>query len=268
MIELFYTLLYEPILNGLMYLVHILPGHDIGLAIIILTIIIKTILFWPSYSAIRAQRSLQETQPKLEEIKKKYKDDKEELSRQLMKFYKENKVNPLSSCFPMLIQLPILFAVYRVFWTGLGVDSETGILIAEQLDHLYGSLRDIFATNPIDTTFFGIFDLAKTGNYPLALLAGALQFFQSKMLLQKKPPKVPGAKDENIAVAMNKQMTYFFPLITVYIGIKFPAGLALYWVVMTLFSIGQQHYFFKKHPHPKPGEKDEPKNKPKQVKTA
>lgn len=251
MIEIFNTLLYEPILNALMYLVNILPGHDIGLAIIILTIIIKFILFWPSLSSIKSQRALQETQPKLVEIKKKYKDDKEELSRQLMKFYKENKVNPLSSCLPMLIQLPILFAVYRVFLVGLTIDSETGTLVAQQLEHLYGPIRDIFTSTPIDTISFGIIDLSKTGNYVLAILAGALQFVQSKMLMQKKPPKVPGAKDENMAVAMNKQMTYFFPLITVYIGVKFPAGLALYWVVMTLFSIGQQHYFFKKHPHQK-----------------
>lgn len=254
MVELFNTLLYEPILNALMYLVNILPGHDIGLAIIILTIVIKFILFWPSLSSIKAQRALQETQPKLEELKKKYKDDKEELSRQLMKFYKENKVNPLSSCLPMLIQLPILFAVYRVFWTGLNADPATGILVAGQLNHLYSPIRDIFASNPINTMSFGIMDLSKTGNYVLAILAGALQFVQSKMLMQKKPPKVPGAKDENMAVAMNKQMTYFFPLITVYIGVKFPAGLALYWVVMTLFSIGQQFYFFKKHPQSKPVE--------------
>lgn len=248
MIELFNTVLYEPILNALMFLVNIIPGNDLGLAIILLTITIKIVLFWPSLSAIKSQRALQETQPKLEALKKKYKDDKEELSKQLMKFYKENKVNPLSSCLPMLIQLPILFAVYRVFWTGLSTDPQTGTLITEQLEHLYAPIRAMFEARVIDTTFFGLIDLSKTGNYVLAVLAGAFQFVQSKMLMQKSPPKVKGAKDEGMAVAMNKQMTYFFPLITIYIGVKLPAGLALYWIVNTLFAIGQQYFILKKYP--------------------
>lgn len=247
MIEIFNVALYEPLFNGLIYLQHILPGKDIGLAIIILTIIIKIILFFPSLSSIKSQKSLQVTQPKIEALREKYKDNKEELGRQLMRFYKENKVNPLSSCFPLLIQLPILIALYQVFFGGLTQDPETGILVTDQLQHLYGYLKDIYSTTPINTMFLGFVDMAKKGNIPLAILAGAAQFWQGRMMATRKSPiKAPGSKDENRTAALNRQMLYFMPLITVYFGYTFPAGLALYWVISTLFTIGQQYYFFRK----------------------
>lgn len=248
MIEFFNTVLYEPLFNGLIYLYHTLPGKDIGVAIIVLTIIIKLILFFPSLSAIKSQKALQEVQPKLEELKKKYKDNREELGRQMMKFYKENKVSPFSSCLPLLIQLPILIALYRVFFGGLtATDPETGILLEGQLQHLYGYLRDVYSSTPINTLFLGFVDMAKNGNYILAFLAGGLQFWQGKMMIiQKAAIKIPGSKDENKTAAINRQMMYFMPVITVIFGIQFPAGLTLYWAVSTLFQIGQQYYFFRK----------------------
>lgn len=245
MMELFYTYLYEPLFNALIYIYNVVPYHDIGLAIIIITILIKIILFWPSLSALRSQKALQDTQPALEAIKKKYKGDKEEMGKQLMKFYKDNKVNPFSSCLPLLIQLPILITLYRVFFTGLAVDAETGILAADQLEHLYGFLRDIYTTTPLNTMFLGFVDMAKSHNIYLAVLAGLAQFFQTKTLQAKKPAvKTKGSKDEGMAAMMNKQMLYFMPIITVVFGYQFPAGVTLYWLTNTLFSLGQQLYFF------------------------
>lgn len=246
MIELFYTVLYDPIFNALFWLYHVVPGKDLGVSIIILTIAIKIILFWPALSSLKAQKSLQDTQPKIEEIKKKYKDDKEELGRQLMKFYKENKVNPFSSCLPLLIQLPILIALYRVFFKGLQVDAETHILAADQLDHLYTYLRAIYEVTPVKTTFLGFVDLAKTHNVVLAGLAGLAQFLSAKFFATKKAAiKTKGSKDENMASMLNKQMLYFMPILTVVIGYQFPAGVTLYWLVSTLFTLAQQTYFFK-----------------------
>lgn len=245
MIELFYTVLYEPLFNALIYIYDKLPYHDIGIAIILITLAIKILLFWPSLSALKSQKALQDAQPMMEEIKKKYKDDKEEMGRQLMKFYKDNKVNPLSSCLPLLIQLPILIALYRVFFSGLAVDPDSGLIVAEQLEHLYGYLRDVYTTTPLNTTFLGFVDMAKTHNIVLALLAGAAQFFQTKTLQTKKPAiKSKGSKDEGMAAMMNKQMMYFMPIITVVFGYQFPAGVTLYWLTNTLFSLGQQLYFF------------------------
>lgn len=244
---MFNTYLYEPMFNALFFIYHLLPGDNLGLAIILLTIIIRAVLFIPSLSSIKSQRALQETQPKIEEIRKRYKDNKEEMARQLMKIYKDNKVNPFSSCLPLIIQLPILIALYQVFIGGLKTNSETGILIEEQLKHLYPSLKSIFVTKSISTMFLG-FDLAVSKNYIFAVIAGVLQFFQTKMLMHKKPAiQSQGSKDESAASLVNKQMMYMMPVMTVIFGIQFPAGLTLYWIMSTVFTIGQQWYFLKFH---------------------
>lgn len=247
--DFFNLILVHPLLNALFFLDRYIPGHDLGISIILLTVIIRFILYIPSLSAIKSQRQVQEMQPKLDALKKKYKDNREELGRQMMKFYKDNKVNPFSSCLPLLIQMPILYALFRVFFDGLSADSATGILVPEQLNHLYGSLRDYYAVTPIKATFLGLVDLTKTNNYVLAFLAAAFQFIQSKMLVTKQPPKnLTGAKDENIASSTSRTMTYLFPILIFYFSLKFSAGLALYWVVATLFVIAQQYFYFKKHP--------------------
>lgn len=244
---MFTTYLYEPLLNALFYIYNIIPGHSLGLSIIILTIIIRAILFLPSLSSIKSQRALQETQPKIQEIRTKYKNNKEEMSKQLMKLYKDNKVNPFASCLPMLIQLPILWALYRVFMAGLETDPATGILITEQLNHLYAPLRDIFSTLPITKYFLG-FNLGISKNYFFAIIAGILQFIQTKMIMHTRPAiQTQGSKDESAAAMVNKQMMYMMPIMTVIFGIQFPAGLALYWIISTAFTIGQQWYFLKFH---------------------
>lgn len=249
MTELFHIVLYKPFLNALLFLYGIV-GHDMGIAIIVLTIVIKLILFIPSLSSIRAQKNLQEMQPKLDELKAKYKDNQEQLGKELMKFYKENKVNPLSSCLPLLIQLPILIALYKAFFGGLKTDPNTGILIADQLQYLYAPLRDIFTTQPLNTTFLQFFDLAKSGNYLFAILAGASQFISSWIMQAKKKKTVPSDKpkkpEENVSAAINKQMVYFLPIITVIFGVQFPAGVTLYWLISTLFTLGQQLFFMRK----------------------
>lgn len=256
MIELFYTFLYEPLFNGLMLIYTYLPIKDMGVAIIILTVIIKLILFWPNYKALAAQKRLQDTQPKLEEIKKKYKNNKEEQGKQLIEFYKKNKVNPFSSCLPLLIQLPILIALYRVFYSGIQVDPETGLLIQDQLNHLYPFLRDIYVATPVNTTFLGIVELTAKHNIILAVLAGAAQFVSSKLLYSKKAPiKTKGSKDENMTAMINKQMLYFMPLITVVFGYQFPAGVTLYWLTNTVFTLGQQLLMLRMHDK-KNGKKD------------
>lgn len=246
MIELYNTVLYEPIFNTLIFLYHVIPGRDMGVAIIILTILVKVILFWPSLSTLKSQKKLQDTQPKIEELRKKYKDDREELGRQLMSFYKENKVNPFSSCLPLLIQLPILLALYQAFFKGLQVDPATGLLAADQVAHLYGWLQATYATTALHTVAFGFLDLAATHNIILAVLAGGAAFYQAKTMQAKRAEiKTEGAKDENVAAAVSKQMMYLLPIITVVFGYQFPAGVTLYWLISTLFSLGQNLYFFR-----------------------
>lgn len=234
---IFHTVLYQPLFNLLIWLYGILPAADIGFAIIALTILIKLIL-WPfTQVSLRSQKALQELQPKINELKVQYKDDKEKLAKAMMELYQAEKVNPLSSCLPILIQLPILLALYRVLSDGLHPES---------LSALYS-----FVPNPGDLNllFLGVVDLA-VPSIPLALLAGALQFFQTRMLLATRPPKnlrdKEGAKDEDMLASMNKSMMFFMPIVTVVIGITLPGGLTLYWVAMNAVSILQQALVFGK----------------------
>ncbi len=244
---LFDTILYDPLLSALIWLYHAIPGHDLGLAIIVVTIGTKLILAVPSARAIRSQRELQLIQPKLEALKAQYKDNREELGRKLMEFYKEHKVNPFSSCLPSLIQFPILFILYHVFINGLSTDPSSGILVAKTLDHLYSPLRSIYSTTPIDLHAFGFLNLAGTKNLILAVVTAGLQFWQSRMLMSQRAEVAgKGASDENMASAMSKQMLYIFPLFTGYLVYVFPAGLGLYWLTSTVFQIVQQYFVFKK----------------------
>lgn len=235
MASAFQTILYQPLFNALVGLYNLIPGTDIGLAIIALTIIIKTVLYPLMNSSIKAQKSLQELQPKLNELKQRYGSNKEEMTKRTLELYKTHKVNPLSSCLPVLLQLPILLALYYVLRDGLNTTD---------FSKLYS-----FVANPgsLDAMMFGLVNLAKP-NIVLALLSGAAQFWQSKMLIAKRPPAAAGAggKDEDFAAIMNKQMTYVFPVVTVIVGFQLPGGLTLYWLVSTVLTAFQQLVVFRK----------------------
>ncbi|NQT49491.1 membrane protein insertase YidC [Candidatus Kuenenbacteria bacterium] len=233
MMELYNTILYEPIFNLLVWLYNIVPYNDIGLAIILLTIVVKLILLPLSLQAVRSQKALQELQPKMDALKKKYKDEKEKLAAETMKLYKEQKVNPLSSCLPLLIQFPFLIAVYQAFRVGL---------TSQKFDMLYS-----FVHNPehINTMAFGFMDFAAP-SIALAILAGLAQYVQTRMLMSKKQPNVKGAKDEGIMANMNKSMQYFMPFMTVLIGMSLPGGLTFYWFLTTVFTSAQQKLMFRK----------------------
>jgi YidC/Oxa1 family membrane protein insertase len=226
--NIFHTALTYPLFNLLVFLYNTVAWGDLGVAIILLTLLIKIIL-WPfSARALSAQKNLQALQPRIKEIQQKHARDKEAQSRALLELYREHKVSPLGGCLPMLVQLPMLFALYYVFLNGLNPDF---------LQHLYG-----FVKHPggLDVTFLGVLDLARP-NIPLAFLAGALQFVQSKMLVPKSTTG-ENQKDarEDAARLISKQMVYFLPVLTVIISWRLPAGLPLYWVATTAFTIIQQ----------------------------
>lgn len=245
------SFLYPPFLNSVLYLYQHL-GENLALAIILFTVAVKLALAWPTNSFIRSQRKMQELQPKLQAIKQQYKNDREKQAKATMNLYKSSKVNPFSSCLPTLIQIPIFYGLYLVFAQGLRADPSTHLLIPDVLQHLSGSIRAFFEVNAIKTQVFPGFDLAQKGiaaaTIILALLAGALQYWQSKMLTVKAPPKVPGAQDESFAAMTSKQMTYLFPFLTVFIVITLPAGWGLYWVISTAFSIVQQYIVLRPKP--------------------
>jgi YidC/Oxa1 family membrane protein insertase len=233
MSSIFHTILYQPLYNLLVLLYFIMPARDMGLAIIALTIIVKLLLYPLSKKSIKSQKELQELQPKLNELKNKYKDNKDELGRATINLYKENKINPLSSCLPLLLQLPFFWAIFRVLRNGLSQSS---------MSALYSFIPHPETLVP---SLFGILDLSKP-SIVIAFLAAISQFVQAKMLSVKRPVvKDDAARDEDFAAIMNKQTLYMMPVITFFIGVKFPSGLALYWFVSTLLTIFQQIYIFK-----------------------
>ena len=234
MSELFHVVFYQPILNLLVFFYNIIPGNDIGVAIVVLTAFIRLILYPLNQQSIKSQKALKDLQPKIDELKKKYANDKTEQGRAMMDLYKAEKVNPFSSCLPLLIQFPFLIAVYYVFRDGL-----TG---NKALESVYSFISRPESLSPIT---LGFFDLSKS-SVVLAVLAGAAQFWQAKMMITTRPPQnMPGAKDEDMMAIMNKQMVYFMPVMTIFIGLTFPGGLTLYWLVTTLLTGLQQVYIFK-----------------------
>lgn len=229
--DFFNIILYKPLFNFLVFIYNIIPGNDFGIAIIVLTIIIKTILVPFSVKAVRSQKKLQEVQPKIKEIQEKYKDNKEKQGLELLQIYKKEKINPFGSIILLFIQLPILIALYYVFRNGLN---------SSELTNLYGFLQN---PGELKTIFLGIINLAQP-NIPLAILAALCQFFQSKMLLPKMENN-DNSKGAQITKMMQMQTMYFMPVMTFLILFKLPSALGLYWIVSGLFSVVQQYFILK-----------------------
>lgn len=229
LLNIYHTVIYEPILNLLVGLYNNLPIQDIGLAIIIITLLTRLVLAPFMHKSLKSQKALSGLQPKMNEIREKFKNDREAQAKAMMDLYREHNVNPFSSCLPLLIQLPILIALYQVFAKALNGD----------LSGLYS-----FVSNPghLDPSFFGLLNLAEP-SIILAVLAGASQFLQSRMITAWQGQKPVDAT----AKALNVQMTYILPIISVVIAWNLPAGLPLYWIVTTLFAVGQQYYIQKIH---------------------
>ncbi len=251
MTELFHTLLYQPLMNILIFLYQVVPGNDFGVAIIILTALIRLALYPLSAKGIRSQKAITELQPRIKEIQEKYKEDKEKQVKEVLEVYKEAKVNPFSGFVPLLIQLPVLIALYRVLW---------GVQSGEFATVLYGFIS---FPGEINSVFLGFIDLAKVGifdtngattplfgNMLIIFGAGVAQYFQMKMVMAQKPqPKKKKKKSDpatDMAEKMQKQMIYFLPFFTIFILFKLPLAIGLYWLASTLFSLVQQHFILNK----------------------
>lgn len=222
---LYTHILWQPLYNGLIFFYNAIPGHDLGLAIVALTLVIRLILSPFLSKAQRSQRELAVLQPEIKKIQERFKKDKEAQGRAMMELYAAHKVSPFSGCLILLLQLPILIALFQVFRTGLDGAS---------LTYLYA-----FVTNPgaLRTVSFGILDLTK-GNIYLGVVAAATQYFQTK--LAAPPPAADGSQVGDFAKALQWQTTYFFPLIILFWSYTLPAALTLYWTVMNIFGIIEQ----------------------------
>lgn len=229
-ISFFNSALYYPIFNILILLYLLI--QDLGVAIILLTLIIRFLLYPFSKQSIVSQKKMAELQPKIKVIQEKYKKNKQEQGLRMMALYKKEKFNPFSGLLPALVQFPILIALYIAFWRGIDANSLVG---------LYS-----FVPSPghLNLTFLGLMDLTKA-SLGLALVAAVSQFWQLKMLDTSSKKDKNGKSTSGFANMLQKQMLYFFPFFTFAILLKFPSAIALYWITTNLFTIGQQYFFFK-----------------------
>lgn len=227
--KIFRTIFYQPIYNVLVFLISIAPFSDLGLAIILLTLVIRLILLIPSQRAIVSQRRMQELQPKLEEVKKKYSGNQERVAQETMALWKQHKVNPFGSCLPTLIQFPVLIALYYVIRSGLNPDNAFMV---------YAPLKNIDLLH-LHTMFLGILELTVPNKFVLPLVIGLLQFFQMRLAIKKSPKKDSPAKESEMETA-SRTMMYIMPVMIAMFTASVPAGVGLYWGISTTFGIVQQ----------------------------
>lgn len=226
MLAIYHEIIYRPLLNLLVFFYNIIPGHDMGVVIILLTIVIRILLAPIMHKSLKSQKQMNALQPKLNALRETHKHDKQAQAKAMMDLYKEHKINPASSCLPILLQLPVFIALYQVFRNALGGKTIVG---------LYSFVHNPGAITP---KLFNIVDLTHPSPI-LVVLSGLLQFWQSKMMMSQNSSSDPTAK------AMNIQMTYVLPVIQSVIIWRLPAGLPLYFVITTLFSIAQQYYIIR-----------------------
>ena len=254
--QLWYGIFYRPIYNGLIFFANILPFHDLGFAIILLTALIRTILIMPSQKAMKEQRKMQELQPRLNKIKEDYKGDQQKIASETMALWKEAKVSPFGSCLPILLQFPFLIAVFYAIKDGLNPDNSY---------LLYTTYSD-FSLQDINVNFLGILDLTKANLYVLPLIIGGLQFIQMKLSLAKKAKKDKESgivkKEKNEMEMANSMMIYMMPVMIAVFTASVPAGVGLYWGASTTYGIIQQIIVNK---GPMPSTKNDPSVKVKVI---
>ncbi len=225
---MFQTFLVTPLLNALVYFYNTIAFQDLGVAIILLTLAIRVIFFPLFYHSARNQSLIQKLQPELAKIQHDHKDNKEKQAQAMMELYRRHKVNPFSGFLMILVQLPVLIALYQVF-------------LKEFSPEIFSQLYS-FVGRPehLSTTFLSLIDLEKKSILMVSLAAIA-QYFQGHLAL----PKLKEGQEVSSAEKIGRQMVYFGPFISVMVLGSLPAAIGLYWLVTSLFTVVQQIYINK-----------------------
>lgn len=220
------TFIYEPLYNLLNIILGILPNADAGFAVIILTLLVKLILFPLTQKSIDSQMAMKSLEPKIAQLKKDI-PDKTEQNKKVFELYKEHKVNPFSGCLLIIVQLPIIVALYLVFIRGFNQDIQ-----------LYS-----FVTQPenLNIMFLGLIDLGAR-SLPLALLAGVSQFIQARLARGRQNTPQGEGMQAQIAKTMQVQMVYALPILIAFIAYRVSAAVALYWITSNIVTIAQEIY--------------------------
>jgi len=252
--ELLKTIFYEPLYNGLIFLVSVIPGADLGIAVIFLTLIVKFAFLPISHKSSMAQVGMKAIEPDVKALQEKYKGNKEELAKKTMELYKEKGVNPFSGCLSILIQFPIIIALYWVFFKGLSVSPDIATTLPMIPGHINGALLDkdilysfVHMPEYLKTNFLGFIDM--TGkSILLAAIAGVSQYFQMKGAFPdaKGFPKATGSWKDDLSRGMAFQMRYIMPGIIFIFAYTISAAVALYWAVSNIFTLIQERTIRKK----------------------
>lgn len=234
------TIFYQPIYNSLIFIIDHITFGDVGFAIILLTIVIKLILSPLTKKSIKSQILMKRMEPEIKQIKKDF-PNKEEQAKKTFELYKKYGTNPFSGCLVVLLQLPVIFALYYVFFRGLSINP----------DLIYSFIK---VPTSLNTNFLGLIEMADK-SIVLGLLAGITQFIQGYLSTSLKPKieivkevgeKPPKTFQEQLSDSMQMNIRYILPVFIAFIAWKISAAVALYWVVSNLFTISQEWYLRRK----------------------
>jgi YidC/Oxa1 family membrane protein insertase len=237
MSAIYHLVFFNPLYNLLILILWVLPSSDAGLAVIILTVLVRLIIFPLSKKAIVTQVKMAEIGPDLQRIKEEYKNP-EEQARKTLELYRDKQVNPFSGIFVIIIQIPIIIALYRIFLHAGFPQIDPSIL--------YSFVK---APEIIHTHFLGLFNITEKSAV-LALLAAVTTYIQLKIVSSKQNAPQGNSFGDNLARSMQTQMKYFFPVLVFFIAYKISGVIALYWLTTNLFTIGQEIYVRKKLRNP------------------
>jgi len=237
---IWHSFFFDPVYNTLVFFIDVFPLGDVGLAIVATVIVVKLVLFPLSIKAVKTQKIMREIEPKLKELKEKFKDKREEQAKAMMEIYREAGMNPFASIAVMFLQIPFVIALYLAVSSGGGV-----ALPSINTDILYSFIP---TPEQVSMLMFGVFDIAAK-SLPLALVAGITQFLTTKYSMPALPPKTEGAAPnfkDDFARNMNLQMRYVMPVVIVFVAYAFSAAIALYFVVSNFMTLLQE-YVVRKH---------------------
>ncbi|MFC1625571.1 YidC/Oxa1 family membrane protein insertase [Patescibacteria group bacterium] len=253
--NIFNVILSQPLANGLIFFYNIL-GHNLGVAILVFSIVLVFALRPLTRPYMESMKKIKELQPQLDKLKKKHGSDKLKFSQAQAEFYKQKGINPGKGCLPYIFQIVILIALFRVFTTVLSANGDT----VEKLNELLYAPLKISQEQGLNTKFLYL-DTAKPDTFrfpglpipipgPVLILATLVQFLSVKasaprISQEKKIAKKTKGGADDLQVTMQQSMTYTMPLLTLFFGMTFPSGLALYWLIFSVFNLWQQDPSFK-----------------------
>lgn len=226
MSTIYHAIFFDPLYNVLILFFTALPWADAGVVVILVTILVRLVLYPLSKKAVVTQVKMNEISPQLEEIKQKYKDKAEEQARRTLALYKEKGINPFSGILMIIIQIPLVLALYQIFL---------------HLPEVNPELLYSFVSVPvqIQTAFLGLIEISGRSVF-MALLAGISSFIQFYVSSKGQATPKGDSFGDNLTRSMQTQMKYFFPLIVFFISYRISGVIALYWLTTNLFSVVQE----------------------------